>query len=231
MKKPSIPQPGSCLLVAALGSCLLGPAPCRGEFFFDLSAGAAYTLSSDVDGEDKTFFPSLRAREDDVDFDTSFSMSFRFGHYFYPAPWLGLATDFSFFSAEGGVVEDNYVWSFTPMIMFRAPLLASREYPHGRFQPYLGVGPGFFVSDARVDFRPELSERISDAPLTVGLDARAGATWLFTPYIGTFVEYRFTYFEPEWEERVYSFYGSSTLAEAEADLATHHVLLGVSFRW
>ncbi len=215
-------------IVFAMG--WLGPAPCRGEFFFDLSAGAAYTLSTDVDGKDKTFFPSLRASED-VDFDTSFSMSLRFGHYLYDVPWLGFAMDFSFFTAEGDVIEDNYVWSFTPMIMFRAPLITSRDYPHGRLQPYLGVGPGFFVSDASVDLRPELSEKISDAPLAVGLDARAGVTWLFTPYIATYVEYRFTYFEPEWDERVYSFFGSSTIAEAEAELATHHVLLGVSLRW
>ena len=101
--------------------------------------------------------------------------------------------------------------------MFRLPLLDSLEFPKGRLQPYLGVGPGFFVTSVKVDV-PGLGEQSTDWQFEVGADVRAGVAFMITLAFGTFIEGRYTVFSTNPG-------GQST----EFDIETVHVTGGVPF--
>jgi hypothetical protein len=64
----------------------------------------------------------------------------------------GLAADVSYFAPDDDTGGPEYdVIPVSPLLMLRAPISTSEEFPNGRVQPFLGVGPGIFVAIA--DFR------------------------------------------------------------------------------
>jgi hypothetical protein len=107
----------------------------------------------------------------------------------------------------------------TPLVLLRLPLLGSPEFPKGRLQPYVGAGPGFFLSSVKVD-APGLPEESTDWQVELGVDARAGIVVMITPGFGTFVEGRYTAFSANPG-------GRST----EFDIETVHVAGGITIRW
>ena len=106
-----------------------------------------------------------------------------------------------------------------PDIMLRRPLLISPAFPHGRLQPYITFAPALLFTDY-------------DPNITVGVKAGAGLAWQFHRHFALVAEYRFTYFEFETDN-------ANLLVEnvvikqpdIEADLKTHFVVAGVSFRF
>ena len=146
----------------------------------------------------------------------------RIGYWLEGLRWLGVAADASYFApaAQGTAAEARLeVIPLTPLVMFRLPLLESPQFPKGRLQPYLGAGPGFFLTSVEVDV-PGLGEESTDWQFEVGADARAGITLMITPKFGTFVEGRYTVFSTNPG-------GRST----EFDIETFHVAGGVTIRW
>ena len=109
--------------------------------------------------------------------------------------------------------------------MFRWPLLDSPEYPNGRLQPYVGIGPGIFHQKAAVQFRSGAGD-ISQEGFAVGVDARAGVAFEFLPNWALFLEYRFTHVsdKPEGQSN-----GQKTTVDV--DLNTNHVLFGLGYRF
>ena len=194
----------------------LAPRSASAEWFLDAYGGVSMTADADVT------IRSGRTFDDEVKFDTEATGGARLGYWLGGLRWLGVAADVSYFApaGEGSTVETRLeVVPITPLVMFRLPLLESPEFPNGRLQPYLGVGPGFFLTRVKVDV-PGLGEQRSDWQFEVGADARAGVTFMITPGFGTFVEGRYTAFSTDAA-------GRST----EFDIETLHVLGGITFRW
>jgi len=213
----------------AAGILAFATAPLDAQFFTDFSAGAAFSQPTTVTVEDESsglFFTASA----DTDIETSFTFDFRFGGWIQGVPWLGVAGDFSYFQAEDGVFDQNDIFPFSVLVLFRAPLLRTREIPGGQLQPYFGVGPGAFFSNATVDLRPAVPSRVSTTGVDAGIDARAGLAWQFHPNLALFWEYRFTYFRQELEEGD-DFCCDFPDERSEADILTHHVLMGISFRF
>jgi hypothetical protein len=153
----------------------------------------------------------------------------RVGFYFDRLPWLGFALNGSWFRPEedfgNGVKFD--VAPISLLVLARIPLAVCPAFPHGRFHPYLGVGPSAVYSRFKQDLAHlGLPGKLTDDRFDVGLDARGGLTWMLTRTIGLFGEYRFTYVKPECETTLL---GLSTTTEIE--LAVHHVAAGVTLRF
>jgi hypothetical protein len=199
----------------------------RAEFFSDFYFGAALTQNTSVHVVDETTFPETSITES-TDIDPAFSFGARFGWWVDPAPWFGFAFDFSYYQAEGGPIEENYIYPFSFLFMFRLPLSRSPEFPYGRFQPYAAVGPAVFFSDAEVDLEPPASDEVSESAADLGLDVRAGFAWLMVPTVALLFEYRFTYFRQDIEDDFESIDAEISSAQS---LSTHHLLLGFSFRF
>lgn len=189
------------------------PGPTRAEMFLDVYGGGAFPLDTDttISGPGYTII-GVSPYQD------SFVVGGRAGYYFEAgAPWIGLALDVSYFKADidlsGGA--KNAVAPVSLLLMMRTPLAASREFPRGRLQPYVGIGPSLVYS------RSEAGSS-SDTSLDVGLDFRLGLTWMLNRTVGLFGEYRFSYVRPDYE------LNGETV---EPEYTVNHIAAGLAFRF
>jgi opacity protein-like surface antigen len=183
------------------------------EVFLDAYIGPAFTSRGDFDNG-----PNVPAT---TKFDTVVSVGARIGYFFIP--YLGFAVDVSHYQPDGkfggggaGFKFDSRVTALSFDLMGRLPLLVSNNFPHGRLQPYLTVGPGIYFSRIRISPTPPFGSKDSDS--SAGIKVGAGSTWMFTRNIGLFGEYRFSHFEAD-------------LLGFEKDVNTHRVQIGATLRF
>jgi opacity protein-like surface antigen len=210
------------LLLAVLTAVV--PTSAAAEPFFDLFAGAAFTDSNDVDLSVPGFSTTAKS-----DFKTSFSVGGRAGYWFGP---LGLNLDVNYFrpefdpddSSSGGVTvkTDLDVVGIGLNVMLRGQFIKTTTIPSGALQPYIFAGPTLFISTLDFDVSGLASGGDKDTDTSLGFTAGAGLTYMFTPNIGIFGEYRFTYNRPEFDING---------VKIEPKLNSHHILAGVTFRF
>jgi opacity protein-like surface antigen len=205
------------VVVGFLCALLVVAAPASAEWFGEYWVGVSQTQDEDL----KIRILDVSAT-DEVDYSTSFTVGVRVGYWFASAPWLGLALDISYLKPD----PDLTMFPISTLVMLRAPLLKSDEFPHGRIQPYLGGGPGLFVTYLATDLGAELGGPANDTSVDIGFDVRGGIAFQITREFAIFTEYRFTRVSPEWDLRVLDLD-----AKAETDLNTHSMSVGVSFRF
>ena len=214
------------------------------EQFVRVFAGPAWTRSTDVEHNFGSF--GIFTAED-IDFRTGPAVGWGLGHWFQSFPYLGLGVDVHLFKFNsdkqsitscftgfgcGPDVEVSQHYRATAIafpLMGRLPLSVSKEYPNGRTQPYVLVGPTIFVAtytDPGGHFFPQGQK---DTDTSVGLTAGAGLTFMVTPSIDLFTEYRFTHFSPEF--RVNDDFGIVVPAKVKLDANTHRVLFGISYHF
>ena len=206
------------------------PALIRAEWLTDVYLGAAITDDSEVKVD--SYFPRESASEK-TSYGTSFTFGGRFGYWMDFFHYLGLALDLSYFQADSEKVDFSIV-PLSLLFMLRWPLLTSEDYPHGKIQPYLGGGPSLIYYDMNVDFRPTVSERVSDWGFENGWDFRAGLLWQFHRNFGIFGEYRYTHYNIDYEETSAGWlfgFPTEVIQKVETTLDTHHFLMGISFRF
>jgi hypothetical protein len=233
------------LLLAALAAL---PAAARAEGFFDLYFGVGFPQDSDIhtDADDPTVKNDINYLHE-VDWDTTESLGLRGGYWFdqIEPSFIGIALDLSLYRAfEDSNFAELEVWNtpMTPLLMLRLPLGYSEEYPGGRVQPYIAVGPSFNLAFAHA----EIDEIFPSNPnyfayddfdttgFGVGFDGRAGLAVPIGHRFALFTEYRYTYVRPHFEEDVdvaAAPFGFDTEVEFEPVLKTHHVVFGASFRF
>ncbi len=223
--------------VAVLCSAVFAPASASAEWFADLYVGLGAPQSNDV----RLSTSGTKLRYEDLDFDRSITYGGRFGKYFDAAPWVGLTVDALNFSpnvSQQSAIQttgvptrtllppvDIGVLALSVDLMLRAPLLATKEIPGGRLQPYVLGGPGIFFTKAE-DRGNFIRRRQTDVEIVGGYTAGGGVTWQFSRPLGLFAEYRYSHVNPEFE-----FQNLGTRATYETDINTHHFLLGLSFKF
>jgi opacity protein-like surface antigen len=218
------------LSVTVFALISLKPALIRAEWLADLYLGAAITDDSEVK-VDRYF--SRQSASERTSYDTSFTFGGRIGYWLDVFHYLGFAADLSYFQTDSEKVDFEIV-PFSILFMLRWPLLISDDYPHGKIQPYLGGGPSIIYYDMTVDFRPTVSEKVSDWSLENGWDFRAGLLWQFHRNFGIFGEYRYTHYEINYKDETEEWilgYEPRTRLKVETTLDTHHFLTGISFRF
>ncbi len=221
---------------AVIALSLAAPGSGKAQGFLDVYGGASFTSSSEL--ATRIGGSSLH---DDIDFDPSAEIGIRGGLWFPDLPWLGLASDFSYLRLNGpssGVVHtiggleirtrddvEVDLFPISMMLMARTKLLVIPLDPQIGVQPYIGVGPGLFVSWVHDAFTVRVDgseEEVDDTSYDIGLDTRAGLRVHLTPSFSIFAEYRFTYYEPKFDDDP---------IEIESDISTHHALGGVGFQF
>jgi opacity protein-like surface antigen len=206
------------------------PTLIQAEGFVDLYLGAAITDGSEVKVE--SHYPDESASHK-ASYDTSFTFGGRIGFYPDVFPYLGVASDLSYFQGNSQNVDFSVV-PFSLLFMLRYPLLISEDYPQGKIQPYLGGGPSAIYYDMTVDFRPTLSERISDWGFDTGWDFRAGLLWQFHKNFGLFGEYRYTHYKIKYKAETADWllgFEPRTRVKVETPLDTYYFMTGISFRF
>jgi len=211
----------------------IGPAQALAEGFMDIYGGWASTRDANVDvsiSSSSLGFVSRESHKEKVDFGSSYTLGARVGYWFEKFPYVGIAGDLSYFKAENKTTEIHVV-PVSLLLMLRYPLIKSEKFQYGRLQPYVGIGPGFFLSISNVDFRPTVQDTFSGASVDVGLDLRAGIAWQFQKHLALFGEYRYTGFSIDLEQTdiLYGFAGTKETMKTQ--LATNHFLIGISYRF
>lgn len=226
--------------LAAFTTLLGIPTLVLAEPFFDLYGGWALSQKTDATRED--FFPftvplppSVKTTKQ-FQYDTSGTFGVRGGYWLESLPWLGGAMDLSFFQrkAEGAHID---LVPLSLLLMLRYPLITNNEFPKGKLQPYIGIGPSFFYSHSTMDFGPPLGQATHGNFFTdVGLDVRAGTSWQFHRAVAVFFEYRFTHVKLGYKEEHcigLSCLGNDPVTVTEHTIGTtintHHFLMGIRF--
>lgn len=200
------------------------------EKFVDIYGGLS--SATDADATARIIVGDEEVRET-TEFDDSFTVGVRGGMWFEGVPYLGWAIDFSYFSLPGPRLDIDTV-AMSALLMARAPLFRSADFPNGRLQPYAGVGPGFYFTYASADFQPALSREISGFDINVGLDARLGLAWQLGKSSALFGEYRYTDFDINVDNRRGNFFLNvppSTKETLDTRVRAHHFLIGISYRF
>jgi opacity protein-like surface antigen len=166
------------------------------------------------------------------------------GYWFSSIPFFGMGLDVFYMEPDikqqsaslGGVSGQLFSMDIRTIaigfdvIKLRAPLAVSDEFPHGRIQPSLTLGPALFISEIKDsnNFNPPNQ---SQSDTRVGFKGNAGATLMLTKAIGLFAEYRFTYYhveEPFSTTGVLP--GSINNVNTNSDLMVHAVIGGLTVR-
>jgi hypothetical protein len=243
---------GVWLVLAAFA---VAPARARAEGFFDFYLGAAFPQDDEVDvdtddavlnagvpGTDGEVFRNAYPKNRNFDWETSPSAGIRGGYWFefqeFTPSFIGVGLDLSYYRVfEDTDFGEINIWAtpMTPLLMLRLPLGYSEDYPGGRVQPYVAVGPGFTFTAAEADLS-NLGiglDDFEDATFAVGFDGRAGLAVQLGRHFALFGEYRYTYLEPEFDDTVDDFRSAKFETEIDIDpkIAAHHIVFGASFRF
>jgi len=196
-------------------------APSKERWFVDLYSGGVVPEDGDVNGEASPFGVSIKDSAK-ADYDNTYIVGGRTGFWSPSAHWLGLALDVSYFELEADGIETK-VLPVCALLMLR--------YPGDRLQPYVGLGAGVFFTDTKVDIQlAGENKTFSDTAADFGLDTRAGLAWWAFRRFAIFGEYRFTYFEADYTDKINSG-GMENDVNIEIDNKIHYFLLGFSYRF
>ncbi|MFI5373133.1 MAG: outer membrane protein [Candidatus Rokuibacteriota bacterium] len=231
------------VVLASLG---VGSRPASAEWFADLFAGLSLTRDHDLKLNDQGIG---QGTYESVEFDRSLAWGGRFGRYFDSVPFVGLAVDFFRFypdiggqsvqlrgcffpggcgTGRGGTGSlDVQTTSVSVDLMLRLPLWKSADAPQGRVQPYVAVGPPFFITTITPRNTRNFRNHDDDTDYSFGFKAAAGVAVQVYSNLALFGEYRFTHVSPEVE--LHDANLNRTTLRTELD--THSALLGISARW
>ena len=204
---------------------LLIPNYALGEWFGDIYLGMHSSKADDM--SIKFNGVTVKTYQDS---DTGSIFGGRIGYWFESCPWLGLAADASVSEIDFDDIDHKVfsVVSFSTLLMVRLSLKSSKEFPKGRIQPYLGVGPGFFFGGMS-EFIPEVPSTgrvLEDTYYSLGFDSRIGIDVLIKKSYGLFLEYGFKRFSPSFDSVVPG--GTISL---EPTFNTYNFSAGISFRF
>ena len=197
-------------------------APGKDRWFVDLYFGGVMPKDSDVDAKAKPYGVAITDSANNVDYDNTPTFGGRVGGWAQELSWIGMALDFSYFKMKADGIDTK---------VFPLSLLLMLRYTGDRLQPYIGVGPGLFLSDTKVDIQLSGQDKTSsDTTVDIGLDTRAGLAWRLFKSLAVIGEYRFTYFEGNYDDKVSSG-GTQTEVKVNTKNYVHHFLVGVSYRF
>jgi opacity protein-like surface antigen len=190
-------------------------------WFADLYLGGVVPEDGKVDGEATPFGVSINDSAK-ADYDNTYIVGGRVGFWSPGSRWMGVALDISYFELESEWTETK-VLPVSALVMLR--------YPGDRLQPYIGMGAGVFFTDTKVDIQLSgQNKNFSDTAVDFGLDTRAGLAWRLFRRLAIFGEYRFTYFEADYSDKISSG-GTESDVNIEVDNKVHYLLLGISYRF
>jgi hypothetical protein len=122
-----------------------------------------------------------------------------------------------------GDIDFNLV-PISPLVLLRVPFGYELDFPYGRYQLYGGGGPSLVWSELN-------GNGFDDQSLDLGADVRGGFNFLIVQSWGVFVEYRFTYVEPDFNDTSLTSGGNRFNFRTDVDSVSHYVLFGTGLRF
>lgn len=218
---------GRLQLLAAIaflaGAASFAPAVAQ-EYFSEIHGAPSLTEADAIEIEPPVPFNLPEPANRDAVHGSALTANGRVGMWF---------NDWGGFSLDGTLLQsdeygpNNGVLSATPLLLLRIRMLKSGSVPDGRLQPYLGIGPGLFLTDQKTNFRRDINRRIDTAQMAIGVDFRTGMRWQLGSKLRLFGEYRMTHYKTEASDK--SKTASATSEYGEGRLTTNQIMGGLSF--
>ena len=228
---------------------VVAPTIGQAEFVAELYGGGSFTSNADVEVTSNLGGPSIALQG--VNFNTSWTAGGRFGYWFKEVGGLGafgMGLDVFAFQPEAdrqtvqvslggadlgpfqiGFIKKSTVAIGFDVLRFRLHLAKGGEFPQGRMQPYVSVGPALFITETSDE--NILPANRSSTHTSLGVKAGAGLNVHLTSGWSLFGEYRFTHFTSEATSLIPLFGGGLSELTTNTDLNTHHVVGGIAFHF
>jgi len=155
----------------------------------------------------------------------STSVGLRYLHNFDDPSTLAFGMELSSFSASSSNVELDIV----PMT-----ILVFYSFNQGSLSPYAGIGYSLAFIETRIDADATLGLGIDEQTFAPGWELRAGVSRLLSARYELFFEYRYSMLKMRFESEsiaVPPYWPSQVTQRINADINTHHLLLGLSYRY
>ena len=200
--------------------------------------------SPEIDDDGFVFVKRRRARLG-TDIDDSAMFGGKIGYWFDFFPFIGAELDIYGFKPDirvhskklpGSslvgdlVVEetkfDVLVVSIGLNIMGRYPFLKGPNFPRGRIQPYIGIGPALFITS--IDDQTENEDdNLGETTLTFGgLQALLGGKFFILKKLAVFAEYKYTYFTSD-----LGGVSENRSLNGTLDINAHHLYAGIAYHF
>jgi Outer membrane protein beta-barrel domain len=133
-----------------------------------------------------------------TELDNSAIFGGKIGYWLDVFPFVGLELDLYTFRPDFHVSDGPFDFDVSIVtigfnFLGRYPLLKSPDFPRGRIQPYIGIGPGLFITTID-DQQPDPTLNIGSQTLSIGgLQALAGAKFFIFKNLSLFAEWKFTH--------------------------------------
>jgi hypothetical protein len=184
---------------------------------------------------------TFRNRSFSTDVDNSAVFGGKVGYWFDFFPFVAAELDVYTFRADlivpqgqtSGNLTLNQDFKFDTRvvaigfnIMGRYTLLKGPDFPRGRLQPYVGIGPGLFVTNIK-NKRPVAENNLGEKTLAFGgLQAILGGRFFIHKKLSLFVEYKFSHFTAD-----LSGAGEQFSISARQNISAHHFVGGISYHF
>ena len=142
VKRLSLPL----VIVMVLAAALMAPSLATAELYADSGLDLRIPENEELELHFFTLYEDTDLMHSN---DASYnSYDEQLGYWFEDIPWLGIASEAPLLQSDeqdqGTSIEaDTNFDPFSGFLLLR--------YPNGRLQPFVGIGPTFFVSDLRSD--------------------------------------------------------------------------------
>lgn len=213
------------VICVAISLVAVAASPATAQVFLDLYGGVVFPRAADTEAESST-----GETKNTSGFEDTFVIGGRTGSWGTDANlgWFGMAVDVSYWQSKAkfsmlGATPEVKVLPVTVLLMFR--------YPGEKIKPYAGVGGGVFLSQIKSDVDLSLlgglgGGRFKGHQVDAGFDARAGLAVEVREKISIFVEGRYIYFSPKYEDKI-----NGQKVTIETDVEAIQVLAGISIQF
>ena len=197
--------------------------PAASQVFLDLYGGLVFPHATDTEAK----APTGNAKNT-AGFEDTFALGGRTRSWGTEVglDWFGMALDISYWQSKAklsilGARPEKKVLPVTILLMFR--------YPGEKIQPYVGVGGGIFMTQLKNDVDLSLlggsgGGGFKDFRIDAGFDSRAGLEVKVHEKFSIFVEGRYIYFRPKYEDKV-----AGQKVTLETDAQAILAIAGISF--
>lgn len=218
------------VMCAILGWLSVIPLDAAAEWFGDLYGGAAFPERTTAYFDQR--YPAPATGSVSLNMGTTPTFGARVGKWIDPTPF-GLAVDVSYFQRKASAGKIDIV-PISALFMVRLPLYRSEEFPHGQLQPYVGIGPSFFVANGSIASSGPGIDPVNRSRTDFGFDVRAGVAWQLKKHLALFSEYRFSdvnlrFLDRRCRAESCAPLQTDVVSETKVSLGTHHILVGVRF--
>lgn len=215
----------SYLIMALISSSL-----CRiayAESYMEFLTGNVDTSNANVTASYSSLFSSSSASRD-VSFDKSSYAGGRYVSWSYQQPSLGYAFEVGSLAVNSQDIVDIDGLVLSVQGFYRKSMQESERFPHGRLQPYVGLGYFLFSGSAYVDLSPDLSSTVDVGGKGHGLGFMAGMRWLMSDKMALLFELRSTRISTSFDNEDTAIL-SFTRETAHARLTSSYAMFGISF--